>query len=54
MGNRGTGTIYNSCHFDIGRFRGEPTNFKWYLHLSDTFVYCSAHNNLLLTLRVIY
>ena len=25
----GTGAIYDSCRFDIGRFRAEPTNYKF-------------------------
>ena len=54
LGNRGTGTIYDSCRFDIGRFRAEPTNYERWPHPSDTFAYRSAHNNLLLTLHVIH
>ena len=46
----GTGTIYDSCRFDIGRFRLEPTDLR---NLSDKFAYRRAHNNLFLTLRVI-
>ena len=26
--HRGTGTIYDSCRFDIGRFRAEPTDLR--------------------------
>ena len=47
-------SIYDSCRFDIGRFRAEPTNYERCLHPSDTFAYRSAHNNLFLTLRVIH
>ena len=47
-------SMYDSCRFDIGRFRAEPTNFERCLHPSDTFAYRSAHNNLFLTLRVIH
>ena len=54
LGNRGTGTVYDNCRFDIERFRAEPTNYEWCLHPSDTFAYRSAHNNLFLTLRVIH
>ena len=54
LGNRGTGTVYDNCRFDIKRFRAEPTNYEWCLHPSDTFAYRSAHNNLFLTLRVIH
>ena len=43
-------SIYDSCHFDIGCFRAEPTNYEWCLHPSDTFAYRSAHNNLFLRL----
>ena len=40
--HRGTGTIYDSCRFDIGRFRAEPTGLRkvstseWqtYLHIA--------------------
>ena len=46
-------SIYDSCRFDIGRFRAEQTNYERRLHLSDTFAYRSADNNLILTLRVI-
>ena len=46
-------SIYDSCRFDIGRFRAEPTNSKRCLHPSDTFPYRSAHNSLFPTLRVI-
>ena len=53
--HRGTGTIYDSCRFDIGHFRAEPRLiYERCLHLSDTFAYRSAHNNLFLTLRVIH
>ena len=52
--HRWTGTIYDSCRFDIGRFRAEPTYLRKVLYLSDTFAYRSAHNNLFLTLRVIH
>ena len=47
-------SIYDSCRFDIGRFRAEPANYERCLHPSDTFAYRSAHNNLFLTLRVIH
>ena len=43
-------SIYNSSHFDIRRFRAEPTNYERCLHPSDTFAYRSAHNNLFLRL----
>ena len=43
-------SIYDSCHFDIGCFRAEPTNYEWCLHPSDTFAYRSTHNNLFLRL----
>ena len=39
-GDRGTGTIYDSCRFDIGRFRVEPTDlrkvstFEWQICIS--------------------
>ena len=42
-------SIYDSCRFDIGRFRAEPTNYERCLHPSDTSAYRSAHNNLLVT-----
>ena len=54
LGNHGTGTIYNSCRFDIGSFCAKPTNYEQCLHPSDTCAYHSAHNNLFLTLRVIH
>ena len=38
-------SIYDSCRFDIGPFRAEPTNYEQCLHTSDTFAYRSAHNN---------
>ena len=47
-------SIYDSCHFDIGHFCAELTNYERCLHPSDTFAYRSAHNNLFLTLRVIH
>ena len=46
-------SIYDSCRFDIGRFRAEPTNYERCLHPMDTFAYRSAHDNSFLTLRVI-
>ena len=54
LGNRGTGTIHDSCRFDIGRFRAEPTNYERRLHPSDTFAYRGAHNYWFITLRVIH
>ena len=52
--HRGTGTIYDSCRFDIGRFRVESGLIhERCLHLSETFAYRNAHNNLFFTLRVI-
>ena len=54
LGNRGTGTIHDSCRFDIGRFRAEPTTHERCLHPSDTFAYRSADNNLFLTLHVFH
>ena len=45
-----TGMIYDSCHFEIGHFCVEPTNYERCLHPSDTFAYRSAHNNLFLRL----
>ena len=30
----------NSCRFDIGCFRAEPTNYNWRLPLSDTTLKC--------------
>ena len=47
-------SIYDSCRFDIGRLRSEPTNYERCLHPSDTFAYHSACNNLFLTLSVIH
>ena len=47
-------SIYDSCRFDIGRLRSEPTNYERCLHPSDTFAYHSASNNLFLTLSVIH
>ena len=47
-------SIYDSCRFDIGPFRAEPTNCERCLHTSDTFAYRCAHNNLFLTLCVIH
>ena len=47
-------SIYDSCHFDIGRFRAEPTNYERRLHPSDTFAYRGAHNYWFITLRVIH
>ena len=47
-------SIYDSCRFDIGPFRAEPSNYERCLHTSDTYAYRSAHNNLFLTLRVIH
>ena len=44
-------SIYDSCRFDIGRFRAEPTNYERGVRPSDTFAYRSAHNNLLGTQR---
>ena len=41
-------SIYDSCHFDIGHFCAELTNYEWCLHPSDTFAYRSAHNKLFL------
>ena len=32
-------SIYDSCRFDNGRFRAEPTNYERCLHLSDKFAY---------------
>ena len=43
--HRRTGTIYDSCRFDIGHFHVEPT---------DKCAYCSAHSNLFLMLHVIH
>ena len=42
--------IYDSCCFDVGRFHADQQKRP---HLSDTFAYCSAHNNLFLMLLVI-
>ena len=49
-------SIYDSCRFDIGRFRAEPTNYERCLHPrpSDTLAYCSADNNSFLRPRVIH
>ena len=47
-------SIYDSCRFDIGRFRAEPTNYERCLNPSDTLAYRSARNNLFLTRRVIH
>ena len=47
-------SIYDSCRFDIGRLRSEPTNCERCLHPSDTFAYHSAYDNLFLTLSVIH
>ena len=47
-------SIYDSCRFDIGRFRADPTNYERCPHPSDTLSYHSVHNNLFLTLRVIH
>ena len=46
-------SIFNTCRFDIGGFRGADWLRKC-PHLSDTFAYSSAQNNLFLTLRVIH
>ena len=46
-------SIFNTCRFDIGGFRGADWLRKCPL-LSDTFAYRSAQNNLFLTLRVIH
>ena len=46
-------SIFNTCRFDIGGFRGADWLRKC-PHLSDTFAYRSAQNNLFLTLRVIH
>ena len=35
----------------IGRFCAELTNYEQCLHPSETFAYCSAHNNSFLTLH---
>ena len=43
--HRGTGTIYDSCRFDFGRFGVEPTYLRKLSYMSDTFAYRSAHNN---------
>ena len=40
----GERSIYDSSHFDIGRFLAEPTNYERPLHSSDIFAYRSAHN----------
>ena len=32
-------SIYDSCRFDIGRFRAEPINYERCLHPSNTFAY---------------
>ena len=53
--HRGTGMIYDSCRFDIGRFRVEPTDlWKVSTSIGQICIYRSAHNNLFLTLRVIH
>ena len=45
--DRGTGAIYDSCRFDIGRFRAEPTNYKFvytrvmHLHIAVPTITCT-------------
>ena len=47
-------TIYDSCRFDMGRFRAEPTDLPKVSTSEWTFAYRSAHNDLFLTLHVIH
>ena len=45
--DRGTGAIHDSCRFDIGRFRAEPTNYKFvytrvtHLHIAVPTMTCT-------------
>ena len=49
-------SIYDSCRFDVGRFRTETNNYErcLYTRLVDTFARPSAHNNSFITLHVIH